>query len=31
MDVPPVNEQDKTTIMKHLMSYNFAAVNGMEY
>lgn len=30
MDVPPVSEQDKNTFSKHLMSYNFAAVNGNE-
>lgn len=28
MDVPTVNEKDKATIIKHLLSYNFAAING---
>ncbi|KAL1491130.1 hypothetical protein ABEB36_011772 [Hypothenemus hampei] len=31
MDVPPVSEQDKATLSRHLMSYNFAAVNGFMY
>ncbi|XP_018578180.1 ATP synthase mitochondrial F1 complex assembly factor 2 [Anoplophora glabripennis] len=31
MDVPPVSDQDKNTLSKHLMSYNFAAVNGFMY
>lgn len=28
MDVSPVSEDDKTTLIRHLMSYNFASVNG---
>nr|CAI5850610.1 unnamed protein product [Callosobruchus analis] len=31
MDVPPVSDQDKSALSKHLMSYNFAAVNGFMY
>ncbi|KAJ8920766.1 hypothetical protein NQ315_004906 [Exocentrus adspersus] len=31
MDVPPVSDQDKATLSKHLMSYNFAAINGFMY
>lgn len=28
MDKPPVSEEDKSILTKHLMSYNFAAING---
>ncbi|CAH0557012.1 unnamed protein product [Brassicogethes aeneus] len=31
MDIPPVSEQDKAKLSKHLMSYNFAAINGFVY
>ncbi|XP_030753561.1 ATP synthase mitochondrial F1 complex assembly factor 2 [Sitophilus oryzae] len=31
MDVSPVSDNDKAKIMRHLMSYNFAAVNGFMY
>nr|AEE62847.1 unknown [Dendroctonus ponderosae] len=31
MDVSPVSEEDKTTLIRHLMSYNFASVNGFLY
>ncbi|XP_066159115.1 ATP synthase mitochondrial F1 complex assembly factor 2 [Euwallacea fornicatus] len=31
MDVLPVSEEDKTTLTRHLMSYNFAAINGFVY
>ncbi|RZC38245.1 ATP synthase mitochondrial F1 complex assembly factor 2, partial [Asbolus verrucosus] len=31
MDSPIVNEKDKTTLSKHLLSYNFAAINGNHY
>ncbi|CAH1183273.1 unnamed protein product [Phaedon cochleariae] len=31
MDLPLVSENDKATLRKHLMSHNFAAVNGFMY
>ncbi|XP_050310039.1 ATP synthase mitochondrial F1 complex assembly factor 2 [Anthonomus grandis grandis] len=31
MDVSPVSKEDKTTLIRHLMSYNFAAINGFVY
>nr|XP_023012058.1 ATP synthase mitochondrial F1 complex assembly factor 2 [Leptinotarsa decemlineata] len=31
MDIPPASDQDKNLLTKHLMSYNFAAVNGFMY
>ncbi|CAG9771990.1 unnamed protein product [Ceutorhynchus assimilis] len=31
MDVSPISEEDKTIITKHLMSHNFATVNGFMY
>ncbi|KAG5889014.1 hypothetical protein JTB14_033943 [Gonioctena quinquepunctata] len=31
MDIPPVSDQDKILLTKHLMSYNFASVNGFVY
>ncbi|CAG9838093.1 unnamed protein product [Diabrotica balteata] len=31
MDIPTANEKDKTQFLKHLMSHNFAAVNGFMY
>lgn len=31
MDLSVVSEKDKTTLTRHLMSYNFAAINGFMY
>lgn len=28
MDIPPVGEKDKAALTKHLLSHNFAAING---
>ncbi|KAJ3632471.1 hypothetical protein MTP99_009480 [Tenebrio molitor] len=31
MDLPPVSQQDKATLGKHLLSYNFATISGFVY
>lgn len=31
MDISPISDKDKATLTSHLMSYNFAAINGWYY
>jgi len=31
MDISPISDKDKATLTSHLMSYNFAAINGLYY